>query len=275
MTAIAVGGTLTTAFLASKASFKAAELIHEEESSQGYDLPNGRLDTREKAELVWKLYIPAAGTAVLTVTAIIMSHHISSRRAAAMAAAFSISEKAFVEYREKVIDKMGEKKEQSVRDEIAQDRLNRNPVGQQLVIVGSGDVLCYDAYIDRYFTSNMETLRKAQNDINFQVLNDHYASLSDFYDLLGLPHAQVSENVGWNLDKEFERYDMKTVEVTLPEVASDVEAVVETAKKVNLFTPKRLIVAAGVALVVTGSVLVVKKIRAAKAAAEAEALANA
>jgi len=195
MTAIAVGGTLTTVFLAGKASFRAAELLSEE---------SPHLDTREKAELVWKLYIPAAGTAVLTVTAIIMSHHISSRRTAAMAAAFTISEKAFVEYKEKVIDKIGDKKEQAVRDEIAQDRLNRNPAGQQLVIVGGGDVLCYDAYIDRYFNSSMETLRKAQNDINFQVLNDHYASLSDFYDILGLPHAQVSENVGWNLDKELD-----------------------------------------------------------------------
>lgn len=200
MTAIAVGGTLTTAFLAAKASFRAAEIIADEQAfvdsqTKGYPLP-----ARDKVELVWKLYIPAAGTAALTITAIIMSHHISSRRAAAMAAAFSISEKAFEEYKAKVIDKMGEKKEQSVRDEIAQDRLNRHPVDQQLIIVGNGDVLCYDSFLDRYFLSSMEKLRKAQNDINEQVLNDHYASLSDFYDLLGLPHAQVSENVGWNLD---------------------------------------------------------------------------
>lgn len=204
MTGLAIAGTITTALLAAKASFKAAEIIADEQDfidsqEKGYPLP-----AREKVELTWKLYIPAAGTAALTVTAIIMSHHISSRRAAAMAAAFSISEKAFTEYREKVVEKMGDRKEQLVRDEIAQDRLNRNPVNQQLVIVGGGDVLCYDSYTDRYFTSNMESLRKAQNDINFQVLNDHYASLSDFYDRIGLPHAAVSENVGWNLDKELE-----------------------------------------------------------------------
>ena len=201
MTGLAVTGALTTAFLAGKASFKAAELIHEEESYAGYDLPEGRLDTRERFELVWKLYVPAAGTAVLTVISIIMAHRISSRRAAAMAAAFTISEKAFEEYRAKVLERMGEKKEQSVRDEIAQERLDRNPVGQQLIIVGGGEVLCYDIFLDRYFMSNMETLRRAQNDINEQIINDHYASLSDFYDLLGLPHAQISENVGWNLDQ--------------------------------------------------------------------------
>ena len=58
---------------------------------------------------------------------------------------------------------------------------------------------------------------------------------------------------------------MKTIEVNVPEVATDVEAVVETAKRVNLFSPKRLIIAAGVTCVVIGAVLVVKKIRAARA----------
>ena len=61
---------------------------------------------------------------------------------------------------------------------------------------------------------------------------------------------------------------MKTVEVTLPEAVTDVEAVVETAKKVGLFTPKRLIIAAGVAFVVAGSVVIIKKVKAARAAAE-------
>lgn len=61
---------------------------------------------------------------------------------------------------------------------------------------------------------------------------------------------------------------MKTVEIPLPEVADDVQAVAETAAKVNLFTPKRLLIAAGVACVVVGTVFVVKKVKAAKAAAE-------
>lgn len=61
---------------------------------------------------------------------------------------------------------------------------------------------------------------------------------------------------------------MKVVEVPIPEVASDVEAVVETAQKVGLFTPKRLIIAAGVAFVVAGSVVIIKRVKAAKAAAE-------
>ena len=64
---------------------------------------------------------------------------------------------------------------------------------------------------------------------------------------------------------------MKTIEVPLPEAADDFAAVVETASKVNLFTPKRLMVAGAVALVVVGAVFVTKKVKAARAAAELEA----
>ena len=71
-------------------------------------------------------------------------------------------------------------------------------------MAGEGSVLCYEAYTGRYFLCDMETLRKAQNDINHQVLNDSYASLSDLYDLIGLPHNTNSDEVGWNSDKLLE-----------------------------------------------------------------------
>lgn len=205
LTAIAVGGALTTAFLTGKASFKAAEILAEEETvldRTHSDEDFERIFTfKYKFDHVWKLYIPAAGSAALTVTAIIMSHRISSRRAAAMAAAFAISERAFEEYRTKVVDKLGEKKERAVRDEIAQDRVNRNPVNNSTVIVtGEGDVLCYDDYTGRYFKSSVAKLRKAENDINHQIIHDHYASLTDLYDKIGLEQTGISEQLGWNLD---------------------------------------------------------------------------
>jgi len=36
------------------------------------------------------------------------------------------------------------------------------------------------------------------------VLNDFYASLSDFYDLIGLPTTSFSDEVGWNSDRLLE-----------------------------------------------------------------------
>jgi len=198
LTAIAVTGSLATAYLAGSASFKAADLIADEQYRLDLHPTAHQLETKEKFYLVWKAYIPAAGTGVVTIVCIIGANRIGSRRAAAVAAAYTISEKAFTEYREKVVEKMGEAKERKVRDEVAQDQVNRNPAGsREIVITGNGDVLCYDVFSERYFESDMETLKKAQNDLNYTLLNDGYASLGDFYGKIGLSAMPYSEEVGW------------------------------------------------------------------------------
>ena len=197
-TALGVAGALTTAYLTGKASFKAAAVI--QESEKEIDCP---LKPREKVEDTWKLFIPPAGSAVVTIACIILANRIGSRRAAALAAAYAISERGFAEYKAKVIEKLGESKEQKVRDEVAQDRVKNNPFNE-LVIIGEGQVICYDSYTGRYFMSDMETLRKAENDINYQINHDYYASLTDFYNKIGLPPTSMSDSMGWNADKLLE-----------------------------------------------------------------------
>jgi hypothetical protein len=207
LTAIGVTGTIATAVLTGKASLKAGKIIEREMDRRDRDQesPYEEMGSREAFEMVWKLYIPAAVSMSMTIACIIGANRIGTRRAAAMAAAYSLSERAYTEYKDKIIEKFGETKEQAARDEIAQERIDRNPISEKSVIVASGgDVLCYDAYTDRYFRSDMETLRKAQNDINQMVINANYASLSDFYDHIGLPRTSHSDEVGWTTEKMLE-----------------------------------------------------------------------
>lgn len=204
LTGIAVAGTVTTAYLTGKATLKADRIIRAEEKEGRVSTgdPSYAIHNRRKAELTWRFYIPPVTTGLLTVTCIIGANRIGTRRAAAVAAAYTLSEKAFLEYRDKVVEKLGDKKEQSLRDELAQERVTRNPGdSSKLVIIDGKSVLCYEAFTGRYFISDMETLRKAQNDINFQVNNQYYASLTDFYDLVGLTSTSMSDEVGWNADK--------------------------------------------------------------------------
>ena len=129
----------------------------------------------------------------------------AAARAAAVAAAYTISEKAFSEYKEKVVERLGTPKEQKIRDEVAQDRVTKNPPNErETIITGGGEVLCYEAFTGRYFKSDMETLKKAQNDLNYVMLNDGYASLSDFYNKIDLPTTSYSDEIGWTSDKLLE-----------------------------------------------------------------------
>lgn len=210
LTGVAVTGVITTAVFAGQASFKAARLISEAEQEviDESDDPvkvRGELENKEKFELVWTLYIPAAGAALTTVMAIVAVNQIGSRRTAAVAAAYSVTEKAFSEYREKVTEKLGERKEQNVRDEIAQDRVAANPPSQrQLVMIGETEVLCYDQFSGRYFNSTMENIKQGQNEVNFQIINEGYASLNDFYDAIGIDHLNVGDEFGWSTDKKLD-----------------------------------------------------------------------
>lgn len=209
LTAIGVTGTLTTAYLTGKASFKAAKILSDMQYTENINRGAGEirheLSTKEKAKLIWKLYIPAISTGVITCTAVVFANRIGSRRAAAMAAAFSLSERAFDEYKGKIVETIGKNKERAVHDEIAQDRVTNNPVSKnQVIVTGSGDVLCYDMYTGRYFESSMEKLNKARNDLNYDIINDGYASLTDFYSKIRLSGTKNSDDVGWRSDRLLE-----------------------------------------------------------------------
>ena len=203
LTAVGVTGTVTTAIFAGRGAFKAAELIREKEAVEGTaDDAKQRLIDRTK--LTWTLYIPAVGVGSATVACILFANQIGTRRAAAMAAAYSMSEKAFTEYREKIVEKIGESKEQEARDEIAQERVERNPLGSQVVVVSEREVLCFDQYTGRYFKSSMEELKQAQNKINYRMIRENYASLNDFYDCIGLDWVPTGDDLGWNSDQMLE-----------------------------------------------------------------------
>jgi len=216
LTAVGVAGTLTTAYLSAKAAFKSAQVLgeaEEEKAKQKQETPSEEteeqvetgLTTREKFDLTWKYYTPAAVSALMTVSAIVLSNRAADKRIATLASAYSVAEKSLQEYRKKTLDKVGKNKEQAIRDEINQDHVTANPLNKSILIVtGRGETLCLDKWSGRYFTGDLESIRKAVNDLNLQIINENYASLSDFYDLIGLETTGHSDDFGWNTDAPVE-----------------------------------------------------------------------
>jgi hypothetical protein len=204
LTALGVVGTVSTAVLAGRAAVRATDVLREaEQEAELMDEPP--LSARDKVELTWDIWAPTVASGVLTVSATISSNYISTKRATAIATAYAIAERAFDEYRGKVTEKVGSKKEQGIRDDLAQDRLTNNPVSQAKVhATGRGEVLCYDTYTGRYFYSDMEELRRAENHVNHTVLNNYYASLTDLYSYIGLDRTKFSDDIGWNSDRLLE-----------------------------------------------------------------------
>lgn len=196
LTYISVAGVVSTAVLAVKATPKALQDIINAQTFAENDLT-----PKETVEVAWKHYIPAAATGAVTIACIIGAHNVHARRNAALITVYSLTETALKEYQAKVKEQIGENKERKVRDEIAKDYIANTPmVNSEVLITGTGEQLCYDSFTGRYFKSDIETIRRAQNDINARVLNEMYASHNDFYRLIGLPGTTYGEEVGWRTD---------------------------------------------------------------------------
>lgn len=208
LTSVGVVGTLTTAYLAGKASFQVGGAIaaHNAEVSTG---PEMVMTPREIVEFVteeglWKLYISPAVMALATVTCIIGANKVGARRAAGLAAGYTIVEKSFEEYRDKVVEKFGERKEQAVHDEIAQDRINATYSDDVRLLGVSEGEICYDSFGGQYFLNSVEGINAAINVLNNLINNDGFASLADLYRLLEMETPPFSESIGWNSDRLLE-----------------------------------------------------------------------
>jgi hypothetical protein len=205
LTSIGVAGAITTAVFAGRASFKAAQIIKEEEDKRCIDNQQC-LSTQDKIKAVWPQFIPTAVVGACTVTCIIGANHISGKRAAALASAYTVSQKYFEDYKDKVAKKLGEQKAKEVENEIAKDRVLSNPPPAALLQGGFGnhDAWVHENFTDHWFKSSHAAIEQAVIDTNFQIINEGWATLADFLKLLGVTHAAIYEEVGWGPEKKLE-----------------------------------------------------------------------
>lgn len=195
---VGIAGMVTTTVLAVKATPKAMLLMNEAQREKGSDLT-----VKEKIQVAWKPYIPAVATGVISVGCLIGSSNVSTRRTAAIATAYKLSETALSEYKDAVIETIGEKKEKQIKEKVASEKIKNNPVdSSQVVITGGGETLCYDTISGRYFKSDIEKIKKVENEINYALRNDDYISLNYLYDRLGLSNTSIGEDLGWNIDRD-------------------------------------------------------------------------
>lgn len=201
LTVVGTVGVFATAVLTGKATLEAAEKIRHLEKTVDRPLTNAEI-----VEVSWRYFIPPIMLAIGTSAAIIGVNAIHAKRTTALLSAYSITDTAFREYRSKVSDIIGEKRELAMREEIAADQIRKNPPpeNRETIIIGSGTVLCYEVSTGRYFWSDMERIRQAQNTINARIIHDMSASQNEFYSLIGIPETPLGDQLGWNLDHMME-----------------------------------------------------------------------
>lgn len=200
LTGIGIAGMITTTVMAVRATPKALILIEERKEEIGAE----KLEAMDMVKTTWACYIPAAITGTLSVACLIGASSVNARRNAALATAYTLSESALKDYQGKVIEMFGEKKNEAVKDAVAKDKVEKNPVvTREVIITEKGNTLCYDAISGRYFKSDIEKIKKAECELNRQMLDDMYVSLNDFYYEIGLDSVKLGDELGWNIDSGY------------------------------------------------------------------------
>lgn len=201
LTGCGIAGIIVTAITAVYATIDASEKINDAEEVKQEPLTN-----KEIAKVAWKSYIPVAVAGVSSAACFVGAQTINTRRNMALATLYSMTANNFNDYREAVVKKLGEKKEEEVRDEVSRKQIEENPVESSEVFIGDGDTLCYDSWSGRYFKSSIEKIRGAVNTINHDLNSELTIPLNDFYFLLNLPTVKAGDKAGWNIDKPMKVY---------------------------------------------------------------------
>lgn len=194
-----LAGMLTSTVMAVKATPKAMKIIEEEE-----DYLNRDLSAAEKVKLAWKPYVPAAIGYCASAALIIKANNVNNARSAMFAGAYKLSEKALLDYKDKVIETIGEEKEREISDKVMRDKVREpRPTSYHAneVIYGTGQCLCYDPISGRYFNSDMDKIRKIENDLNYRLMKENMVSLNEFYTELGMECSDMGFKYGWNIDE--------------------------------------------------------------------------
>lgn len=202
MTGIGLAGMILTTVMAVRATPKALKLLSEKKQELGSD----SLSTKDTVKTAWKCYIPAVLVGTASAACIVGGSSVNLRRNAALATAYTLSETALSEYQQKVIETIGEKKEEEIHDSIAKDKLAANPLsGIDIYDTGNGKSLCFDPFTGRPFYSDFEFLRQCVNDLNRQMISEYCVSLNDYYNAINLKpiDPKIGDSLGWNTDKGY------------------------------------------------------------------------
>ena len=227
-------GGVTSAVLACKETSKVSDILtdakeqidaikHVVENNEDYSDEDGKKAltlTYAKAGLqITKNYAPAIALGTLSITSILAGYGILRKRYVATAAAYTILDKNFKDYRSRVIDRFGEQLDKELRYNIkAKDieTIVTNEDGTETIVketvneIDPTTVGDYSRFFDErclgYEKNNPEynlmTIKRVESYANDQLQAKGHIFLNEIYDMLGMSRTPVGAVVGWIYDPE-------------------------------------------------------------------------
>lgn len=205
-------GFITSVVMSAKATPKAMEILKTQPEDS---------TTMEKVKAIAPIYAPTVGMVLVSTACVVGSNRIHRYRYASILALYSIGEKSLQRWQNAVLDEVGEKKYENVRERVVAPK-GTVPAG---ILLDESQIVCFDVFSGRYFkTNSIETIRRIINDMNDRLIIGDFVALNEFYYELGLDRVEFGDEVGWLLHDHDE-----TIKVTFDPFMKDDRPVVSVS----------------------------------------------
>lgn len=230
---VGIVGTVASTVLACKATTKLDKILEEKKATTDiiYEgMKNGNIEGHEYTEqdgkrdltIVYgqtgvklvKLYAPAIALGAASIACIVGGHRILKKRNLALAAAYTVVDKGFKDYRKNVVNRFGEQIDKELRYNIKAKEFEKEVVDEkgkkttkkEIVEVADplSEISDYARFYDDGCTGwtkdpeyNLLFLRKQQDYANDKLRTQGYLFLNEVYDMLGMPRSKMGHAVGW------------------------------------------------------------------------------
>lgn len=197
LTGLGIAGMCTTVVISVKATPKAIELIENKKKEEGVD----GLSPFETVKTAYKPYIPAIVLGIASTACLIGANSVSSKKTAALAAAYEITKTTFSDYKDRVVETIGEEKSKAIKEQMAHDKNDTQPAPMtQVVLTDTNIVHCIDNTSGQEIDINFNKIKEVENKLNSDLLSDDYVSLNTYYEYLGLTTTSLGELLGWYIN---------------------------------------------------------------------------
>lgn len=250
LVAAGVVGTVASAVMACKATTKLERILDETKEqldkiheysddpdmAEKYNVDDAKKDTvvvyAHTGVKLAKLYAPAVGLGVLSLSSILASNSILRKRNMAISAAFAVATQEFKEYRDRVVERFGKEVDHQLRynikaaeiEETITDDKGKEKKVKKTIEVADSNTSGYVKYFTRsnpFWEDNPEYvemfLRSQQNYANDKLRADKHLTLNKVYDMLGFHENKAGMVVGWIYDLDhpngdnYVEFDVKKV----------------------------------------------------------------
>lgn len=234
-----IAGGIASAVLACKATTKVSTILIETKTQvdqvhevlENEDIPAEDYtveDSKKDLAIIYvqtglklaKLYAPSIALGVLSIGSILTGHNIMRKRNIALAAAYTVVDKSFKEYRGRVVERFGEALDKELKYNIKSQEVKEVVVdeetGKKKTVKSTVDsVDPQEIYSDyaRFFDDgctgwekdaelNLYYVKRQQDWANDLLKAKGHLFLNEVYDMFGIPRTKAGQVVGWVYDEK-------------------------------------------------------------------------